>query len=37
MNRVFENGVLREAFGIYRDLVTEEWRGLYKEELHDAY
>jgi hypothetical protein len=33
--RVFENGVLRKIFGPQRDEVTEEWRRLHKNELHE--
>jgi hypothetical protein len=33
--RVFENGVLRKIFGVTRDEVTEGWRKLYEEELHN--
>jgi hypothetical protein len=33
---VFENRVLR-IFGLRRDEVTEEWRKLHNEELHDLY
>jgi hypothetical protein len=29
--------VLRKMFGPKRDDVTEEWRRLHKEELHDLY
>jgi len=35
--RVFENRVLRRAFGPKRDDVTGEWRKLYNEELRDLY
>jgi hypothetical protein len=35
--RVFENRVLRRAFGPKRDEVTGEWRNLYNEELHGLY
>jgi hypothetical protein len=35
--RVFENRVLRRIFGLKRDEVTEGWRKLYKEELHNLY
>jgi hypothetical protein len=31
----FENRVLRMIFGPKRDEVTEEWRKLHNEELHD--
>jgi hypothetical protein len=33
--RLFENRVLRRAFGPKRDEVTGEWRKLQKEELND--
>jgi hypothetical protein len=35
--RVFENRVLRRIFGPKRDEVTEEWRRLRNEELHELY
>ena len=35
--RMFENRVLRTAFGSKRDEVTGEWRKLYNEELSDLY
>ena len=35
--RVFENRVLRRAFGPKRDKVTGEWRKLHNEELNDLY
>jgi hypothetical protein len=35
--RVFENRVLRKAFGPKKDEVTEEWRKLHNEELNDLY
>jgi hypothetical protein len=35
--RVFENRVLRKIFGSKRDEVTEEWRKLHNEQLHDLY
>jgi hypothetical protein len=35
--RVFENRVLRRAFGPKRDAVTGEWRKLHNEELSDRY
>jgi hypothetical protein len=35
--RVFENRVLRRIFGPKRDEVTEGWRKLHNEELHDLY
>jgi len=34
---VFENKMLRRIFGPRRDEVTEEWRRLHNEELHDLY
>jgi hypothetical protein len=34
---VFENRVLRRIFGQKRDDVTEEWRKLHNDELHDLY
>jgi hypothetical protein len=34
---VFENRVLKRIFGPKRDEVTEEWRKLHNEELHDLY
>jgi hypothetical protein len=34
---VFENRVLRRIFGSKRDEVTEEWRKLHNEELHNLY
>ena len=34
---MFENRVLRRAFGPKRDEVTGEWRKLYNEELSDLY
>jgi hypothetical protein len=34
---VFENRVLRRIFGPTRDEVTEEWRKLHNEELHNLY
>jgi hypothetical protein len=34
---VFENRVLRRIFGPKRDGVTEGWRKLHKEELHNLY
>jgi len=34
---VFKNRVLRRIFGSNRDKVTEEWRKLHNEELHDLY
>jgi hypothetical protein len=33
--RVFENRVLRKIFGPKRDEVTESWRKLHNEELHN--
>jgi hypothetical protein len=35
--KVFENRVLRRIFGSKRDKVTEEWRKLHNEEVHDLY
>jgi hypothetical protein len=35
--RVFENRELRRIFGPKRDEVTEEWRKLHNEDLHDLY
>jgi hypothetical protein len=35
--RVFENRVLRRIFGLKRDEVTENWRKLHNEELHNLY
>jgi hypothetical protein len=32
---VFENRVLRGIFGPKRDEVTEDWRKLHNEELHN--
>jgi hypothetical protein len=34
---VFGNRVLRRIFGPKRVEVTEEWRKLHNEELHDLY
>jgi hypothetical protein len=34
---VFENSVLRRIFGPKRDEVTEGWRKLHNEELHNLY
>jgi hypothetical protein len=34
---VIENRVLRRIFGPKRDEVTEEWRKLHNEELHDLH
>jgi hypothetical protein len=34
---VFGNRVWRRMFGPKRDKVTEEWRKLHNEELHDLY
>jgi hypothetical protein len=34
---VFENRVLRRIFGLKRDEVTEGWRKLHNEELHNLY
>jgi hypothetical protein len=35
--RVFENRVLRRIFGPKRNGVTEGWRKLHNEELHNLY
>jgi hypothetical protein len=35
--RVLETTVLRKIFGPKRDEITEEWRRLRNEELHDSY
>jgi hypothetical protein len=35
--RVFENKVLRRIFGPKGDEVTEGWRKLHNEELHNLY
>jgi hypothetical protein len=35
--RVFENRVLRRIFGHKSDEVTEDWRKLHNEELHNLY
>jgi hypothetical protein len=35
--RVFENRVLRGIFGPKRDEMTEDWRKLHNEELHNLY
>jgi hypothetical protein len=34
---VFEKRVLRRTFGPQRDEVTEGWRKLHNEELHNLY
>jgi hypothetical protein len=34
---VFEDRVLRRIFGPKRDEVTEDWRKLHNEELHNLY
>jgi hypothetical protein len=34
---VFENRVLRRIFGPKRNEVTEGWRKLHNEEVHDLY
>jgi hypothetical protein len=34
---VFENRVLRRIFGPKRDKVTEDWRKLRNEKLHNLY
>jgi hypothetical protein len=33
--RVLENRVLREIFGSERDELTEDWRRLHNQELHN--
>jgi hypothetical protein len=35
--RLFENMVLRRIFGLERDEVMGEWRGLHSGELHNLY
>jgi hypothetical protein len=35
--RKFENRMLRRIFGKKRDEVTEGWRKLHNEELHNLY
>jgi hypothetical protein len=35
--RVFENRALKRIFGPMTEIVTEGWRKLHKEELHDLY
>jgi hypothetical protein len=35
--RIFENRVLKRIFGRKRDEVTEEWRKLHNEELHNLF
>jgi hypothetical protein len=35
--RVFENRVMRRIFGPKRDEVTDEWRKLHNDELHNLY
>jgi len=37
MLNLFENRVLRTAFGSKRDEVTGHWKRLHNEELHDLY
>jgi hypothetical protein len=34
--RVFENMVLRRIFGRKRKKITEDWRKLHNEELHNV-
>jgi hypothetical protein len=34
---VFENRVLRKTFGPKTEEVTENWRKIHTEELHDVY
>jgi hypothetical protein len=35
--RMFENRVLRKIFGLRRDAVTRDWRGLHNEELYSVF
>jgi hypothetical protein len=35
--RVLNNRALRIVFGLKREEVTGEWRGLHNEELYDMY
>jgi hypothetical protein len=35
--RVFKNRVLKRIFGLKRAEVTEGWRKLHNEELHNLY
>jgi hypothetical protein len=35
--RAFENRILRKIFGSKSDEVTEKWRKLHNEELHNLY
>jgi hypothetical protein len=35
--RLFENKVLGRIFGVKRDEVTEHWRKMHNEELHNSY
>jgi hypothetical protein len=35
--KMFENRVLRRIFGPKRDEMTQEWRKLHNEQLHDLY
>jgi hypothetical protein len=35
--RVFENRMLRRIFGPKRDEMTEGWRKLHNEEIHNLY
>jgi len=37
MLKVFETTVLRNLFGPATDKVTQEWRRVHNEELHDLY
>ena len=37
MLKVFETTVLRKIFGPTRDKVTQDWRRVHNEELHDLY
>jgi hypothetical protein len=35
--RIFENRILRRMFGPKREEVTECWKNLHNEELHNLY
>jgi hypothetical protein len=37
MMQVFETKVPRKIFGPKRDKVTQDWRRVHNEELHDLY
>jgi hypothetical protein len=34
---VFENRVLKKIFGLEREEVTEGWKSMHNEELHNLY